>query len=86
MVTGAYRTVGEGRAEIRIGEFHEQPREDRPTSAQAVDVQISCAEETRSVTLVAGATSDEVCDVRVQLLEIVTWRPPRARFRVLWEE
>jgi hypothetical protein len=86
MVTGSYRTVAEGRAEITIGELHDEWREDLGRNVEWVDVEVSCAEQTRVVEAVADAPSDEVCRVRIQLQKIVTWSPPKARIQVIWDE
>ena len=85
MVTGSFRLVADGRAEIRIGPFHDLWREDLGRAVDAVDVVVSCAEEQLVVAAVADAPSDEVCRVRLRLVKIVEWQPPKARLTVLWE-
>jgi hypothetical protein len=86
MVTGSYRTVADGRAVVTIGELHDERRADLDRKVEWVDVEISCAEESRVVEAVAEAPSDEVCQVRIQLQEIVSWSPPKVRIHVIWEE
>jgi hypothetical protein len=53
---------------------------------EAVEVEVSCAEESSIVWASHGMLTEPVCRVQLELVEIVTWSPPRARFKVVWED
>lgn len=86
MVSGSYRTVGEGRAEILVGEIGDLWREDLGLMVDAVEVEVTCAEQKMVVWASEGQPTEPVCRVQVELVEIVTWSPPKARLRVFWSE
>ena len=84
MVSGSYRTVGDGRAEILVGEIGDLWREDLGRLVDAIEVEVSCAEEKTVVWATMEQMTEPVCRVQVELEEIVTWSPPKVRLRVVW--
>ena len=85
MTTGSYRPVGDYRAEIWIGAFDSQWREDLERMMDSVEIEIRCGAERQTVQVSGDQLTDPVCGVRVQLVEITSWNPPRAQIRVVWE-
>ena len=86
MITGSYRTVADGRAEILIGEFGDQWREDLGLMEDAVEVEVTCAEEKVVVWVFEDQPTQPVCRVQLQLVDFVTWSHPKARLKVIWTE
>lgn len=86
MISGSYRTVADGRAEILIGRFGDQWREDLGLEVDAVEVKVTCAEEEVVVWVFEDQPTQPVCRVQLQVVEFVTWTPPKVRVRVIWTE
>jgi hypothetical protein len=85
MNTGSYRTVADGRAEIWIGVFDSQWREDIERMMDTVEIEIRCGAERRVVWVSTDKLTEQVCGVQLQLVEITTWSPPKAKIEVVWE-
>jgi hypothetical protein len=85
MVSGSYRTVAEGRAEILVGELGDLWREDLGRTVDAVEVEVTCAEQKTVVQACEDRMTEPVCRVQVELVEIVTWSPPKVKLRVAWQ-
>jgi len=86
MVPGTYRTVANGKAEILIGTVDDHEQEDTGLTVHAVEVEVSCGEEEKSVWVFEDRLTEPVCRVQLRLEEVVSWTPPRARLRVFWTE
>jgi hypothetical protein len=84
MVSGSYRTVGEGRAEILIGKIGDLWLEEKGVTVDAVEVEVTCGEQKKAVWVCGGQLTESVCRVQLELLEIVTWSPPKVRLKVVW--
>jgi hypothetical protein len=84
MVSGSYRTVAEGRAEILVGEVGDLWREDLGLMVDAVEVEVTCAEQKVVVRACEDRLTEPVCRVQLELVEIVTWSPAKVKLRVAW--
>jgi len=84
MVSGSYRTVAEGRAEILVGEVGDLWREDLGLMVDAVEVEVTCAEQKVAVRACEDRLTEPVCRVQLELVEIVTWSPAKVKLRVAW--
>jgi len=85
MVTGSYRTVANGRAEILVGEFGDLWREDLGLLVDAVEVEVNCGEESGVVWVSEDQPTEPVCRIELQLIEITSWSPPKAKLTVKWD-
>ena len=85
MNTGSYRTVADGRAEIWIGVLDSQWREDIERMMDTVEIEIRCGAERRVVWVSTDKLTEQVCGVQLQLVEITTWSPPKAKIKVVWD-
>jgi hypothetical protein len=85
MVTGSYRTVANGRAEILIGEFGDLWDEEIGLSVDAVEVEVSCGEDNVVVWVTEDRPTEPVCRIELQLVEITSWSPPKAKLIVRWQ-
>jgi len=86
MISGSYRTVADGRAEILIGKIGDVPSEEQGLTVDAVEVEVTCAEERRVVRATDDQLTEPVCRVQLQLVEITNWSPGKARLKVVWGE
>lgn len=84
MVMGSYRTVAEGRAEILIGEVGELEHEETGLLVDAVEVEVTCGEETRVLSVTEDHPTGTVCRIELQLVEITNWAPPKVKLIVRW--
>ncbi len=85
MVSGSYRTVGDGRAEILVGEIGDLWVEEKGIMVDAVKVEVTCGEEKNVVWAAENQLTEPVCRVRLQLVEITNWSPAKAKLRVTWQ-
>jgi hypothetical protein len=85
MTTGSFRAVADYRAEIWIGKFDSQWREDLERMMDTIEIEIRCGAESQLVAVSGDRLTEPVCGVQVQLVEITSWNPPRAKIRVVWE-
>ena len=85
MTTGSYRTVADSRAELWIGKFDRPWREDIGQLTDTVEVEIRCGEDRQTVWVSADRLTEPVCGVQLQLVEITTWNPPKAKIKVAWD-
>ncbi len=86
MISGSYRMVAEGRAEILVGEIGDVPNEEQGPTVDAVEVEVSCAEDQKIVRVTEDHLTEPVCRVQLQLVEITNWSPAKARLKVVWSE
>jgi ABC-type glycerol-3-phosphate transport system substrate-binding protein len=86
MVSGSYRTVGEGRAEILVGAIGDLSLEDQGVTVDAVEVEVTCGEQQKTVWASKNRLTEPVCRVQVELVEIVTWSPPKVQLKIVWNE
>lgn len=84
MVTGSFRTVADGRAEILIGEVGDLWREETGIMVDAVEVEVSCGEESEVVWVSADKPTEPVCRIQLELVEITNWSPSKAKITVRW--
>jgi len=84
MVSGSYRTVAEGRAEILIGEVGDLWSEEIGLLVDAVEVEVTCGEESGVVWVSEDQPTEPVCRVELQLVEITSWSPPKVKLTVRW--
>ena len=84
MVTGSYRTVADGRAEILIGEVGDVWSEEIGLLVDAIEVEVTCGEESRVVWVSEDQPTEPVCRIELQLVEITSWSPPKAKLTVRW--
>lgn len=84
MVSGSYRTVAEGRAEILIGEVGDLWSEEIGLLVDAVEVEVTCGEESMVVWVSEDQPTEPVCRIELQLVEITSWSPPKAEIVVRW--
>jgi hypothetical protein len=84
MTTGSFRAIADYRAEILIGAFDRQWREDLQRLMDTVEIEIRCGAERQVVWVSTDRLTEPVCGVQLQLVEITSWRPPQARIKVVW--
>ena len=84
MISGSYRTVAEGRAEILVGEIGDLWLEEKGLMVDAVEVEVSCGEEQQVVWVAEEQPTEPVCRIELQLVEITSWSPAKAKLRVTW--
>jgi hypothetical protein len=84
MISGSYRTVAEGRAEILVGGIGEVWNEDLGLMVDAIEVDVSCGEDRQVVWVSEEQPTEPVCRIQLQLVKITNWAPAKARLRVTW--
>ena len=73
-------------AEILVGEIGDVPNEAHGPTVDAVEVEVSCAEDQKIVRVTEDHLTEPVCRVQLQLVEITNWSPAKARLKVVWCE
>ncbi len=86
MISGSFRVVADGRAEILIGEIGDVQNEEQGPTVDAVRVEVTCAEDQKIVRVTEAHLTEPVCRVQLQLVEITNWSPAKARLKVVWSE
>jgi hypothetical protein len=86
MVSGSYRTVADGRAEILIGDVGTVANEDQERRVEAVEVEVTCGEARETIWVSEERPTEQVCRIELQLVEITSWSPPKARIKIVWED
>ena len=86
MTTGSFRAIADYRAEIWIGAFDRQWREDLQRLMDTVEIEIRCGAESQVVWVSTDRPTEPVCGVQLQLVEITSWRPPQAKIKVVWDD
>lgn len=84
MISGSYRTVADGRAEILVGEIGDLWLEEKGIMVDAVEVEVTCGEEMQVVWASENRLTEPVCRIQLQLVEIMNWAPAKSKIRVTW--
>jgi len=84
MISGSYRTVAEGRAEILVGGIGEVWNEEVGLMVDAIEVDVSCGEDRQVVWVSEEQPTEPVCRIQLQLVKITNWAPAKAKLRVTW--
>jgi len=84
MISGSYRTVAEGRAEILVGEIGDVYNEEVGLTVDAVEVEVTCGEEKQVVWASEDQLTEPVCRIQLQLVEITNRAPAKSKIRVTW--
>lgn len=85
MISGSYRTVAEGRAEILVGEIGDVWNEESGLKVDAVEVEVTCGEDRQVVWAREDQLTEPVCRIQLQLVEITNWAPAKSKIRVTWD-